>query len=327
MRVAVVGLGKIGLLHASILNVFPDVQLAALCDKSTMIRNFCKRIFNKVHVVDDVEKLSGLDLDMVYVTTPILFHSLVTRNIYLKGLARNVFVEKTLASSYREAKELCELAQSFGGINMVGYMRRFAVTFRRAKKLLDQKILGEVTSFEAHAYSSDFLGIKKSSKASASGEALCDSGCHVIDLALWFFSDLQVDSAKLQPLTERCCENSVYFRVEGSNGLEGEFRVSRCMENYRMPEMGLLIRGSRGTIKVNDDKVELKPDDGKSSTWFRQDLHDNVLFWLGAPEYFREDDYFVKSVLENRNAEPSFCTASKVDYLIDQVRLGAGKNE
>ena len=138
LRVAVVGLGKMGLLHASILNVLSNVQLTALCDKSSLISKFSKRLFSKVHVVDDIEKLSGLDLDLVYVTTPISSHSLVTKNVYSSGLASNLFVEKTLASSYDEAKELCDLAQSFGGINMVGYMKSFTVTFKKAKDLLSQ---------------------------------------------------------------------------------------------------------------------------------------------------------------------------------------------
>lgn len=317
-----------GLLHTSILNVLPNVQLTALCDKTAIIRKFSKRIFNGVHVVDDVEKLSGLDLDVVYVTTPIFSHSLVTKNVYLSGTTRNLFVEKTLASSYDEARELCELTQSFGGINMVGYMKRFTVTFRKAKDLLTQETLGEVISFEAYAYSSDFLGSNKSSKTSASrGGALRDLGCHAVDLALWFFGDLQVDSVKLQSPTGIGSENSVYFTVKKSDGLEGGFNVSQCMENYRLPEVGLLVRGSKGIMKVNDDKVDFKLDDGKSFTWFRHDLNDNVFFWLGAPEYFREDEYFVKSVLERRSAEPSFCTASKVDYIIDQVRCKSGKNE
>jgi len=327
LRVAVVGLGKMGLLHASILNVLPNVQLTALCDKTAIIRRFSKRIFNEVHVVDDVEKLSGLDLDVVYVTTPIFSHSLVTKNVYLRGIARNVFVEKTLAASYDEAKELCRLVQSFGNVNMVGYMKRFVVTFRKAKELLDQETLGEVTSFEACAYSSDFLGSKNSSKAfSSRGGVLGDSGCHVVDLALWFFGDLQVDSAKIESLTNGYSEDFVYFRVK-SSALVGEFKVSWCMENYRLPEFSLLIRGSKGIMRVNGDKLELKLDDGKSFTWYVHDLNDNVFFWLGASEYFREDEYFIRSVLEGRDAEPSFYTASKVDYIIEQVRHRAGKNE
>ena len=324
LKVAVIGLGKMGILHAGILNVLPDVQLTALCDKSSMLLKFSKKVFDGVRVVNDVEKLHGLDLDVVYVTTPIFSHSIVAKNIYLREIARNLFVEKTLASSYDEAKELCELAQSFGGINMVGYMKRFAVTFGKAKDLLTRGILGEVASFDAYAYSSDFLGSDKSSSVSRGG-ALRDLGCHAVDLALWFFGDLQVDSVKT--LAERDSEHSVCFRVKKSNGLEGGFSVSQCMENYRLPEVELLIRGSKGVMRVNDDKVDLKPDDGKPSTWYRHDLDDNVFFWLGAPEYFREDKYFVKSVLDGRNVEPSFITASKVDYVIDQVRNRAGKDE
>jgi predicted dehydrogenase len=328
LRVAVVGLGKMGLLHASILNVLPNVELAALCEKNTTILKFSKKIFSKVHVVDNIEKLSGQDLDAVYVTTPIFSHSLVIKNVYSKRIASNLFVEKTLASSYKEAKELCELSQRFGGINMVGYMKRFSVTFRKAKDLLDQEILGEAVSFKGYAYSSDFLETDKGPKTLANrGGALRDLGCHVVDLALWLFGDLQVDSSKSQSTAKCDFEVSLHFKVKNPNGLEGEFDVSQCMENYRLPEVGLLISGSRGVMTVNDDRVGLKMKDGKSSMWYRHDLDDNVAFWLGEPEYFREDEYFAKSVSEGLNAEPNFFTASKVDYVIDQARCRAGKDE
>lgn len=326
LRVAIIGLGKMGLLHASILNTLPNVELNALCDKGALIRKFCKKVFDKVRVVDDVEKLSDLDLDVAYVTTPIPSHFIVMDTLYSRRIARNVFVEKTLASNFDEAKKLCELAQSFGAINMVGYMKQFAVTFRKAKELLNQDALGDVVSFDAYAYSSDFFGSDKSSGTSASrGGVLRDLGAHVIDLALWFFGGLEVESAKLDQAVEGGSEDSAQFRVKRSDGLEGEFSISWCKENYRLPEFGLVIRGSEGVMRVNDDRVELKLNDGKSSIWYKHNLNDNVGFLLGAPEYFREDDYFIKSVLEKHNVDPSFHTASKVDYIIDQVKSRAGK--
>lgn len=328
LRVAVVGLGKMGLLHASNLNVLPNVQLTTLCDKSRLILKFSKSVFKTVCVVDDMEKLSDSDLDAVYVTTPIPSHFPVAKTVCLKGIARNLFVEKTLASSYKEAKELCELAHAFGGTNMVGYMKRFAVTFRKAKDLLDHETLGEVVSFDAYAYSSDFSGIKKGSKPPTSrGGVLADLGSHVIDLALWLFGDLEVDSAKLESLTGGGPEDSACYSVKNSNGLEGRFDVSWCMEKYRQPEFGLMIRGSKGVMRVDDYKVGFELDNGKSRSWYRHDLNDNVGFLLGDPEYFREDEYFIKSILKDRSAEPSFLTASKVDYVIDQVKYRAGKNE
>jgi len=326
LRVAVIGLGKMGLLHASILNTLPNVELNALCDKGALIRKFCKKVFDKVRVVDDVEKLSDLDMDVAYVTTPIPSHSIVMETLYSRRIARNVFVEKTLASSFDEAKKLCELAQSFGGLNMVGYMKRFAVTFRKAKDLLNQDVLGDVVSFDAYAYSSDFFVSEKNSETSASrGGVLRDLGAHVIDLALWFFGGLEVDSAKLDQAVNGGSEDSAQFRVKRSDGLEGGFSISWRKENYRLPEFGLVIRGSEGIMRVNDDRVELKLNDGKSSIWYRHNLNDNVGFLLGAPEYFREDDYFIKSVFEKHNVDPSFHTASKVDYIIDQVKYRAGK--
>jgi len=328
LRVAVVGLGKMGLLHASILNVLPNVELTALCDKSVILRKFLKKVFKEIRIVDDLEKLSDVNPDAVYVTTPTFSHFPVARTLYLKEIARNLFVEKTLASSYGKAEELCKLAQRFGDANMVGYMKRFAVIFKEAKDLLAKEAIGKLVSFKAYAYSSDFSGIKKGSRTPPlDAGVLRDSGCHVMDLALWFFGDLQVDSAKLAALIGSGSEDSAYFKVRGTSGLEGEFNISWCMKNYRMPEICLSIRGSKGIIEVNDDKLKLKLNDGKSFTWYRHDLHDNVFFGLGGPEYFREDKYFVKSVLEGGNAEPSFHSASKVDEIIEQVKRRADESE
>jgi predicted dehydrogenase len=313
-----------GLLHASILNFLPDVKLVALCDRSSVILRFAKKIFRPtgVKILKDVESLSGLDLDVVYVTTPISSHSIIAKELLGKAIARNIFVEKTLASSYDEARCLCDLVQSHKSVNMVGYMKRFAVTFRKANDLLQRKSLGDVSSFDAYAYSSDFVGLGSSSRGAAPrGGALRDLGCHVIDLALWFFGDLRVDSAKPESQVREAPADLVSFGVTSLDGLRGRFCVSRSMENYRMPEIGLSITGSEGILRVNDDRVDLKLNNGETSTWYRHDLGDNVAFWLGEAEYFREDQHFINSVLEGRVAQPDFCTAAKVESVIDQVRV------
>jgi predicted dehydrogenase len=61
LKVAVVGLGKMGLVHSSIINVLPKVQLTALCEKSSLIRKFSKKLYSGVHIVDDVKGLSEFD--------------------------------------------------------------------------------------------------------------------------------------------------------------------------------------------------------------------------------------------------------------------------
>jgi predicted dehydrogenase len=328
LRIAVVGLGKMGLLHASILNVLPDVQLVAVCEKSAVTRKLFKKVFNGIPIVKDIKDFSDLDLDAIYITTPIPSHFSIAKMVYQERIARHLFVEKTLASNYPESKELCELVNRHGGVNMVGYLRRFMVTFMKAKELLTQNVIGEPGSFAVNAFSSDFYGISENPKTSiARGGVLRDLGSHAIDIALWFFGNIQVSSAKIKSLTGAGSEDSVNFTVQReSDVLQGEFSVSWCMEGYRMPEVVLSIKGSRGVIEVNDDKVSLCLSNGKVSTWYRPNLNDNVLFWLGGPEYCREDAYFIKSVRENSTAEPSFDTASKVDLLVDEIEQRAEKD-
>ncbi len=320
VKIAVVGLGKMGLLHSCILNTMPNVEVTALCDKSFFLRKFVQKLFKTARVVDDVEKLAGLDINSVYVTTPIPSHFPIVRSLLSMHAARNIFVEKTLASSWDKSRELCEISSTLNGVNMVGYMKRFAVTFLKAKSMLTQDVLGELISFDAYAYSSDFSNFQSGSKRSASrGGVLSDLGSHVIDLALWFFGDFGVESVSLKSVVDLKGEDSVDFAVK-KPGLEGMFHVSWCMNNYRMPNFGLSITGSAGTMKVNDYSLDLKLRNGDSYRWFKHDLNDYVSFLLGESEYYRENELFVNSVLTGSKAEPSFVTASKVDYVINQVR-------
>jgi len=308
-----------GILHSCILNVLPQVELSALCEKSGMTRRLLKKVFNGVRIVDDVRKLADFGLDAVYVTTPIPSHYPIVKTLYSMNVARNVFVEKTLANNYEQAKGLSELANRSGGVNMVGYLRRFYVTFNKAKDMLSEDVIGELSSFKAYAYSSDFLGVDDSAGASASrGGVLRDLGCYAVDLALWYFGDLRVRSVRSASTAIVGGDDSVSFEVENYGGLRGDFSVSWRMENYRMPEAGLLITGSKGSLMVNDDKIELNVKD-KKSMLFRHDLKDSVPFWLALPEYYREDMSFVEHIREHVKVEPDFRDGSKVDEIISQV--------
>lgn len=308
-----------GLVHSCVLNVLPHVEIVALCESSSLIRRFAKKLFKGVQVTDDASKLAGCSLDAAYITTPIPSHYAVAKVLYSNEIVGNVFIEKTLAQNFEQATELTSMAEKSNGVNMVGYLRRFYVTFQKAKDLLSQRAIGVPSSFEAYAYSSDFCDPKEASKVLASrGGVLRDLGCYAIDLSLWFFGELDVSAATTSQKDNKQ-EGSVEFEMKNAEGLIGHFQVSPYRPDYRMPEVGLLIRGSEGEIVVNDDRVELRPTREKPSVWYRHDLNDNVPFCLGLPEYYREDRLFIDSVISRHGAEPDFHSASKVDELICQI--------
>lgn len=318
LKVGIVGLGKMGLLHASLLSVMPNIELTALCDKSWIMRKLAKNTLKVSLVTDKLDDLAGQNLDVVYVTTPIPSHYPIIREVYTKNIAPNVFVEKTLSSSYNHSKELCALSDASKGQNMVGYMKRFSVTFKKVKELLNEGKLGSLISFDAYAYSSDFAGLKENSATVARGGVLEDLGSHVSDLALWLFEDL-LSSTKLLSSTDPS-SGSVHFEIMGSNNFTGKFDVSWIKQGYRMPEFGFTIKGVEGTINVDDNMIELVLNDKQPRTLYRQDLDDHVAYLLGESEYFREDDHFINSILLNRKPQSDFLSATRVDYLLEQVR-------
>jgi hypothetical protein len=73
--------------------------------------------------------------------------------------------------------------------------------------------------------------------------------------------------------------------------------------------------------------VKLELQNSAPSKWYRHDLNDNVPFWLGLPEYYREDLHFVKSLVGETKAEPDFFSAAKVDKIIEDVVGGEVQQE
>ncbi len=250
VRTGIVGLGKMALLHASILGSMDEAEVVAFCEISPLVRRFAARFFPAVKVVPSLGDLAGLGLDAVYITTPAGSHFPIMKTVYQAGIARHLFVEKPLATSFVQASEAAALAAAQGGANMVGYNRRFSVTFSRAKDIIGEGLLGPPSSFQAYAYSSDFYGARVRRKASARGGVISDLGCHAADLALWFFGPMDVTSAWVKSILGGPAEDEAECTVTTAGGLSGEIRTSWCRPEYRMPEFGLVVQGQ--TTQANN---------------------------------------------------------------------------
>jgi predicted dehydrogenase len=326
LRIGVVGMGKMGLLHCGILNVLPGVELAGVCEPVQLTRRILKKVLRRVPVVADVSELSRLDLDALFITTPTRTHYAVARSVLEGDIARHLFVEKPLSSSYDESSDLCNLIGS-KGIGMVGYVRRFMVTFMKAKEFLEQEAIGQPLSFSVNVCSSDFFDVHEPDVSIARGGVLKDLGCYPIDLILWYFGEFNIDSASTESLTGPGAVDTVRFKVRGNGSVPpGEVFVSWCVGGYRMPEVEFSIIGSKGSLVVNDDYVRLDVG-GDASTLYRLNLSDNVAFWLGGPEYYREDECFVKAIEQKLAEQPSFNSAARVELAIEEVEKRTIKHE
>ena len=85
VNVGIVGLGKMGLLHAGAISVLPDANLIAVCERNPRIAQIATRVFTRIPVVRTVEHLAGLDLDAIYITTPIPSHFSIVELVCTQG--------------------------------------------------------------------------------------------------------------------------------------------------------------------------------------------------------------------------------------------------
>lgn len=324
IRVGIVGLGKMGILHATILGALPGARVVAVCETKRVVLRLASKALPGIRVTREMSDLRSLGLDAVYVTTLPGSHYALVKEIYTSRIARHIFVEKSLAGTFQEADEMCRLARAHDAVTMVGYQKRFAVAFLKAKELLDDNAIGDVVSFKAYAYSSDFLGAPvQATPALRRGGVLRDSGCHAIDLALWYFGDLKVvsasDAGRGRGENASMPVDFMSAQVRTPRGAEGELRASSQMEGYRMPEIGMKVVGSSGVLRVNEDSVELTMNGEEPRRWHRHDLNDHAPFVFGAPEYSRENEQFIRAVTDGKSHASDFEVGAKVEEIMDHI--------
>src|SRR5690242_11985367 len=183
IRIAVVGLGKMGLSHLAIVNAHPDVVLAGVCDSSGYVLGILKK-YAGVRTYSDYETmLRELELDAIVIATPTRTHAGMVRTALHRGL--HVFCEKPLTLAVDDGEALVALARERNAVTQVGYHNRFVGGFTEVKALLDAGAIGTVTHAAGEAYGPVVLRAKGStwrSRKEEGGGALFDYAAHPLNL-------------------------------------------------------------------------------------------------------------------------------------------------
>src|SRR5271154_2881977 len=112
IRVGVIGAGRIGGHHARILSKLPEVELVGVCDTNLWRAQLAAWQYNTVAVRNYKDALSQVDAVVIAVPTPNHLE------VGLEALGRGVhcLIEKPLASSVEEARQLLDLSQEKGAV-------------------------------------------------------------------------------------------------------------------------------------------------------------------------------------------------------------------
>jgi len=147
VNVGVVGVGAMGHNHVRVYTRLKNANLLAVSDlmKGTLAE--VSKKYNTVGFVDYDNVLKMPEIDAASVCVPTTYHYEVVMSAIEQG--KHVLVEKPIAFTLKEAKDMVKAARKQGVKLATGHVERFNPAVLEAKKLLRDKLIGEVVSVSA----------------------------------------------------------------------------------------------------------------------------------------------------------------------------------
>jgi predicted dehydrogenase len=202
VRVAVVGAGFFGELHAHTYSSNPLANLVAIVDVDVERAKAVAKTYNVKSYYHDVEELLAKEeVDAISVATPETQH--MAPAVAAAKAGKHVLVEKPIAHTLDDAQVMVDTARKSGTKLMVGYILRFDSRYAQAKEQLDQGRIGEIISMWARR-----VGVVTiPQRVAVWSHPLFYMAIHDIDMLLWF--------AKSPVTTVYSCSASKLFTDTG----------------------------------------------------------------------------------------------------------------
>src|SRR5438093_6428806 len=182
MRVALLGVGRLGAFHAKVLRERSEVSELRIYDADAARGASVAKELGAIHATSVDEALAHADAAVI--VTPTGTHAPLIHRCLDARLA--VFCEKPIALDLDTTKAVVEHVARANGKLQIGFQRRFDAGFREARRLVQGGALGAVYSFPMT--SRDALP-PPDAYVETSGGQFVDQLIHDFDVTRWLFSD------------------------------------------------------------------------------------------------------------------------------------------
>ncbi|PYE51776.1 Gfo/Idh/MocA family oxidoreductase [Paenibacillus barcinonensis] len=175
-RIAIIGLGGIARkVYLPLLTAHPGVEVVGIMNRSSEPVKEMQRAYRIEQGTTDLKELLSWELDAVFVHTATEAHFEIVMSCLERGLA--VYVDKPLSYTIRESEEMTAFAEAQGLLLAVGFNRRFAPMYQKAKEWMRGGAGIETLTLTKHR-----MGVQDRPAA----ETVYDDLIHLLDLMLWY---------------------------------------------------------------------------------------------------------------------------------------------
>ena len=176
-RIALLGAGEWGRLHAKVLAQLPGVELAIVCDPDLPRARQVAEALGAASSDDTASVLKDRSFDAVVISSPEEVHASQAETALRSG--KHVLVEKPVALTLGDARHLASVASEAGKILMPGHILRFVPAYASVREELSDRTRIHSVFARRNVPAARFSGHQRTHTALM-------SLAHDLDLILWY---------------------------------------------------------------------------------------------------------------------------------------------
>lgn len=304
-RVGIIGVGAIAQIsHLPILSAREDVELVGCMAKHIESAQRESQRYGIKHAVASMEELIKLDIDCAFVLSPKQNHPEQVKQLLHAGI--DVFCEKPMGLTLKEADEMAELAEQTKRMLMIGFNRRFAPVYQKAK--------------EAYADVPPDVIIAQKNRPASEYRATLENAIHMVDLMRYLSGEcisVQAHSKFTDPNYETLCTAQLEFE----NGTIGMLVADRASGQWVET---MEIHGNNKSVYVNSpDTIKVVDKEQAHMT----SLTPLAMGWAKVEDklgFSAQDAHFFECLRTGTTPLTNAADAFKTHELMNRILKAAG---
>jgi virulence factor len=305
IRVGIIGTGYVAQNNFfPVLPRFDDVEIVGVTSGRFENALRAQRFCGAERAVESIEKLVDLGLDCAFVLTPKQMHA---RQIaFLMNHGVDVYSEKPMATTLKDAANMVELSDKTGRKLMIGFNRRYAPVCTKAKAVYEKN-------------GPDVI-IGQKNRPQTEYRATLENAIHIVDLMRYFGGEVR-DLHAISKFTDPYYETFTSAQLEFESGAAGILIADRSSGQW---EESIEMHGGNRSVLINmPNSVTITDEEEKHTTemtplamgWAKSE--DNMGFSFAIR-------HFLDCVRDNKKPDTDAADAYKTHELLDRILKSAG---
>lgn len=305
LRVGVIGAGYVAKNNfLPVLPRFDDVEFVGLMEKDLENGKRAQRLCGAENVVETIEDFVNLGLDCAFVLTPKAFHA--EQISFLLNAGLDVYSEKPMATTLKDAAHIADLAEKTGHKLMIGFNRRYAPVCQKAKEVYTDRVPDVI--------------IGQKNRPATEYHATLENAIHIVDLMRFYGGEVTNVNA-ISKFTDPDYETFTTAQLRFESGASGMLIADRSSGQWI--ETIEIHGGNRSVLIKMPDSVTVTDAEEQHTT----EMTPLAMGWARSEDklgFSNAIRHFLDCVKEDKTPLTNAADAYKTHELLDRILRSAG---